>query len=347
MQLSPVVLTGGTGYLGSHILAQLLEKGYEVRLTARNAERTLENPLIKEFENKFPGKLQVFEADLLEEGSYDEVMKGAKSLIHAASPFKIEGIKNAKKELVDPAVIGTRNVLNAATMGDVERVVQTSSIVAIYGDAADIEMIDGNVFTEKNWNATSSISHQPYNYSKTVAEKEALALSLTSPWTLVSINPGFILGPSLNQRTDGTSVDFMLNLLNGKMAMGMPDINFSVVDVRDVAKAHILGLEQQEAKGRIICTNTSLSMLEMSDILRPKFGKEYKIGKWVLPKFLFYVLGPLLVGVTTSFVKKNVGYPLQFDNSKSKETLGMMYRPVEETLIEHAQQLIDDGLLKK
>lgn len=347
MILSPVVLTGATGYLGSHILQQLLEKEYEVRITTRNLERTQKDELIKKLMAKYPNKIHVYEADLLKEGSYDEVMKGARSLIHAASPFKIEGIKNPKKELVDPAVIGTRNVLNAASKGDVERVVQTSSIVAVYGDAIDVEMIEGDSFSEKNWNATSSISHQPYNYSKTVAEKEALALSLTSKWSLASINPGFILGPSLTQRTDSTSIDFMLNLLNGKMAMGMPDLYFGVVDVRDVAKAHILALENTELKGRFICSNKSLTMLEMSNILRQEFGKEYKIGSKVLPKFLFYILGPLMAGLTWSYVKKNIGVPLKFDNTRSKEVLGMEYRPIEKTILDHAHQLINDGILKK
>ncbi|SFT37766.1 Nucleoside-diphosphate-sugar epimerase [Lishizhenia tianjinensis] len=347
MILSPIVLTGATGYLGSHILTQLLAKEYEVRITTRNLQRTQQDPLIKELLDKYPGKLHIYEADLLEEGSYDEVMKGAKALIHAASPFKIEGIKNPKKELVDPAVIGTRNVLNAASKGDIERVIQTSSIVAVYGDAIDVEMIEGDTFSEKNWNATSSISHQPYNYSKTVAEKEALALSLTSKWSLASINPGFILGPALTKRTDSTSVDFMLNLLNGKMAMGMPDLYFGVVDVRDVAGAHILALENQDVKGRFICCNQSLTMLEMSNILSKEFGKKYKIGSRVLPKFLFYILGPIMAGLTWSYVKKNIGIPLKFNNTRSTEELGVEYRPVQETIVDHAHQLIKDGILKK
>lgn len=345
MDLSPVVLTGATGYLGSHILKQLLKKGCEVRITTRNLEKTKQSNLMVSFLKDYEGKLSIFEADLLNEGDFDEVMRGAKSLVHAASPFKIEGIKDAKKELVDPAVIGTRNVLNSATKMGVERVVQTSSIVAIYGDAVDVELIEGDAFNEKHWNATSSISHQPYNYSKTVAEKEALALSLTSPWRLVTINPGFILGPALVKRTDSTSVDFMMNLLNGKFSMGVPDMSFSVVDVRDVARAHILGLEKDDIKGRFICSNESLNMLEMSNVLREKYGKKYKLAKSTLPKFVFYLFGPLIAGVTWAYIRKNVGYPLRFDNSKSKEVLGMEYRDVKSTLEEHAQQLISDKLV--
>lgn len=345
MDFSPVVLTGATGYLGSHILKQLLEKDYHVRITTRNLEKTRKSEFISPLLKDFEGKLTLYEADLLNEGDFDEVMRGAKTLIHAASPFKIEGIKDAKKELVDPAVIGTRNVLNSASKMGVERVVQTSSIVAVYGDAIDVELIEGDAFDESHWNATSSISHQPYNYSKTVAEKEALALSLTSPWRLVTINPGFILGPALVKRTDSTSVDFMMNLLNGKFAMGVPDLSFSVVDVRDVARAHVLGLEMEGIKGRFICSNESLTMLEMSNILRKKYGKKYKFAKSTLPKFLFYIFGPLLAGVTWSYIKKNVGFPLKFNNSKSKEYLGMEYRSVETTLTEHAEQIINDNLV--
>jgi nucleoside-diphosphate-sugar epimerase len=344
---SPVVLTGGTGYLGSNTLKQLLEKGYTVHLTSRNPEKTKEKDWIKELSKEHGEKLSFFPGDLLEEGSFDEAMKGAKGLIHSASPFKIEKIKDAKKELIDPAVKGTRNVLESAEKaGTIEKVVLTSSAAAVYGDANDIKEHKETVFSEKHWNTSSSISHQPYSFSKVSAEREAWAMNKGKSWKLITINPGFIVGPAVTERSDSTSIQLIIGMLNGRFKAGVPDLHFGMVDVRDVAKAHVLALESDAAEGRHICVNGPMSMLDIGNTLQKEVGDKFKkIPKKTLPKWLTYLVGPFMAGFTWSFLRNNLGIPVYFDNSKIKKSLGIEFTSIEKSLKDHAEQLQENGLV--
>jgi len=344
---SPVVLTGGTGYLGSNILKQLLDKGYTVHLTSRNPEKTKEKRWIKELSKEYGEKLSFFPGDLLKEGSFDEAMKGASGLIHAASPFKIDKIKDAKKELIDPAVNGTRNVLESAEKaGTIDKVVLTSSAAAVYGDAIDIKEHKESVFSEKHWNTSSSISHQPYSYSKVSAEREAWAINKGKDWKLITINPGFIVGPAVADRSDSTSIQLIMGMLNGRFKSGVPDLHFGMVDVRDVAKAHILALESETAEGRHICVNGPMSMLDIADALKNEVGNKFKkIPKKKLPKWLTYLVGPFMAGFSWSFLRNNLGIPVYFDNSKIKKSLGIEFTSIEKSLKDHAKQLEEDGLV--
>ncbi|HXG28569.1 MAG TPA: NAD-dependent epimerase/dehydratase family protein, partial [Nevskiales bacterium] len=264
-----------------------------------------------------------------------------------ASPFVIMGIKDAQKELVDPAVQGTRNVLEAANRNEsVKRVVLTSSVVAIYGDAQDIRQTQDGVFTEDYWNTTSSLDHQPYNYSKVAAEKLAWEMAKAqSRWDLVVINPGLVLGPSLTNASDSTSLSTMLQFVDGTLKMGAPKLEFGVVDVRDVAIAHIRAGFTPAASGRHICVSDSISMLAMGQLLRQRFGGRYHFPRREIPKFLVWLVAPMS-GLTRRFVSANVGFPLKFDNSYTRKELGLAFRPVDTTIVEHFQQMIDDGVIR-
>lgn len=342
---SPVVLTGGTGYLGAQILTELLSKGYTVHLTARDPKGKLGLEWLKALMKKYEGKIKVFKGDLLDQDSFDEAMTGAKGVIHAASPFRIEGVKDAKQELIDPAKKGTRNVLNAVDRAaTIEKVVVTSSVAAIHGDAADIENVEESVFSEKHWNTSSSLTHQPYSFSKKVAEQEAWKMSENKPWKLVTINPGFIVGPSVTDRSDSTSIRLVADMLSGRFKQGVPDLHFVMVDVRDVAKAHVLALENDDAEGRHVCAHEPMSMLDLANGLRKQAGGEFpKIPKKQLPHWLTYLLGPLMIGFSWTFLKNNLGIPVYVDNSKIRNALGIAFRPMSETLKDQIEQLKKDG----
>lgn len=343
-----VVLTGGTGYLGSRILRDLLKRDYKVRLTTRNVEKTNALEWLKKLKVEFGGQLSVFYGDLTDTQSFDKAMKGADYLIHAASPFKIEGIKDAKKELVDPAVNGTENVLAAADNAQtIKKVVLTSSVAAIYGDAKDIEQIDAPVFNESHWNTSSSISHQPYSYSKVAAEKAAWSFNEGKEWDLVTINPGFIMGPTVSERKDSTSIKFMVDMVNGKFKMGVPDLYFSVVDVRDVSISHIKALESPKANGRYVCTNKTMNVLEIAQALTKVAGHKFnKFPSKKLPHWLTYLVAPFLTGFSWGFLNKNLGVYYDIDNGKIKSDLGIYFKNIEETLMDHVEQIEADGLVK-
>jgi len=200
----PVLVTGGSGYVASWIVKMILEQGANVNATVRDPTNIKKVDHLKALTKASAGQLKLFKSDLLAAGSFDEPMQDCELVIHTASPYFITGIKNPEDELIRPAKEGTRNVLESAERNPtVKRVVLTSSVVAIYGDSADIALTPGGIFTEKDWNITSSAEHQPYPYSKTIAEKEAWAITKEQDqWDLLTINPGWILGPSVSKRKD-------------------------------------------------------------------------------------------------------------------------------------------------
>jgi len=334
-----VLLTGGTGYIGSWICKYLLEAGDTVRVTVRNKSQTDKYAHLKALETGTNGTIEFWEADLLKSGSYDEAAKGCSVIFHIASPFLLT-VKDPQKELIDPALIGTRNVLEAANRsGTVKKVVLTSSVVAIYGDAKDMADQGLTAFTEAQWNTTSSLQHQPYAYSKTLAEQAAWEIARAqNQWQLAVINPGFVMGPSLTQNSASESLTLMKDYLKGKFATGVPDISFGLVDVRDVAKAHVLAAQNPQAEGRTILVNTSMTMLQLGQLIKKVSGQMFGLPFMTAPKWLLSKIG-FLFGVTPEYIEKNAGYPLVFDNSKSKQALGVQYRNIEETIGDMVKQI--------
>jgi len=346
-QSKPILVTGGTGYLASWIIKQLLDEGKEVRTTVRNLSQKDKSAHLTGLAVKSKGTLTFFEADLLKKGSFTEAMAGCELVIHTASPFKISGLKNAQKELVEPALEGTRNVLESVNSTEsVKRVVLTSSIVAIYGDAVDIQKTANGIFTEEDWNFSSSVDHQPYPYSKTLAEKLAWEMAgKQNRWDLLTINPGFIMGPSLSKRTDSTSIDIMIQLATGKFKTGVPSGEMGFIDVRDVAKAHILAGFSPTASGRHICVSEQKTFLDMANVIRASYPK-YPLPTGFVPKWLFWLIAPL-AGFTRKYVKLNVGIDLKFDNSYIRKDLGIEFIPFEKTITDHFEQILNDDIVKR
>ena len=343
---NPILVTGASGYIASWIIKFLLDDGYTVHGTVRSKSNKDKIAHLLEIEKNGTGELKLFEADLLVENSFKDAMQNCELVIHTASPFIIQGIKNAQEQLIKPALEGTRNVLETVNETEsVKRVVLTSSVASIYGDAIDIKNTSDEIFTEKEWNTTSTESHQPYSLSKTLAEKDAWRMvNEQNRWDLMVINPGFVMGPSLSKRIDSTSIDFMRSIVNGKFASGLPDFYFALVDVRDVAQAHFYAGMLEKANGRHILVAEVKRAIEMAEILKEKFHKKYKLPKSVLPNFMLYLVGPFM-GFSWKYLKRNLSIPFKFDNTYSKTDLGIEYTPINQTLIEHVEQLDRDGLI--
>ena len=218
---SPVMVTGATGYLGSWVTKGLLDAGVTVHAAVRDPQNASKVAHLNRLAEQAPGTLHLFAGDLLRPGSYDQAMEGCSIVIHTASPF-IRAVADPQRDLVAPALQGTRNVLaGVERTPSVTRVVLTSSIAAMYGDAVDIRRYPGRIVTETCWNTTSSLSHEPYPYSKTLAEKEAWRLAERQDrWSLVTINPSMILGPSLNSAPTSDSFSTIRMLIDGTTRLG-------------------------------------------------------------------------------------------------------------------------------
>jgi len=327
-----ILVTGGTGYVGSWIVKKLLHKGYKIRLAVRNKSNTSRYSFLTDMVASSPGSIEIWEADLLKEGSYDKAAEGADAIIHVASPFKIR-VRDAQTELIDPALMGTRNVLEAANRSTtVKKVLVTSSVAAIHGDNADMKALGLDAFTEEQFNTSSSLHHQPYSYSKVVAEKEAWKISEAQDrWKLVVLNPSFVMGPALAKMDDSQSVNFMADILKGTFRFGTPDLMFGFVDVRDVADAHILALESDDAHGRYLLAEQATGVFEICQMIKARFGSKYKLPTSKSPKFMLYLIG-WMFGLSFSYVRQNIGHHINLDASKSKQQLGITYTPLAKTI---------------
>ncbi len=345
--MATVLVTGAGGYLASWIVKTLLLEGHTVHGAVRKANDLSKLAHLHQLAESMPGRLRLFEADLLESGSFDQAMQGCTVVIHTASPYFLGKPKNPEQELLTPAIEGTRNVLQSVNRTDgVKRVVLTSSIAAMFGSAAEMSRAPSNMVQESDVNRTSTITTNPYALSKTLAEQAAWNIQKQQArWDLVTIHPGAIFGPSLSRRKDATSVEMVIQFLNGSFRTGVPKLWLGIVDVRDVALAHVKAATLSDASGRYLVVAERLTLLEIAKLIgRSRPAVAFNLPRKEVPKALIWLIAPL-AGMTREYVSNNVNYPICFNNTRSKEQLAIAYQSPLDTLGDHVQQLIDDGLI--
>jgi nucleoside-diphosphate-sugar epimerase len=335
---APVLVTGGSGFVASHLVDQLLDRGYAVRATVRDLSRADKVGPLRRLASGKPGILELFQADLMHPASFDEAMAGCRVVFHVASPFMLpEQIRDGRRDVLDPALEGTRNVLASIDRTpDVERLVLTSTVGAIFGDYVDVREMKDGTLSEDYFNTTSTLDNNPYHYAKTVAELEAWSLAREQDrWDMITINPGLVLGPSLGTSSDSGSLFLMNELMSGYFFYGAPNFSFTFVDVRDVAAAHIRAAELESASGRYILARPGMvSMGQMSRIIRDRHPGRLTLPRHGVPDAAVRVLGPLF-GLTQDYIRKHLGITFPVDNHRSVEELGISYRAVEETVLDH------------
>lgn len=340
---APVLVTGATGYVASWIVAALLREGVHVHAAVRDPGNPGKVQHLLRAADGAPGKLSLFAADLLTPGSYAESMAGCGIVFHTASPF-VRHVEDPQRDLIAPAVQGTRNVLDSVdATPTVARVVLTSSIASVFTDASETELAPGGMADESTWNTTASLHNEPYNYSKTLAEREAWRLAERQDrWRLVVINPSVVIGPALNPNPTSGSFAIMKQLGGGDMRFGAPRLGLAAVDVRDIARAHIAAAYLPGAEGRHIVSGGGTDVLKMGYMLLPDFGDAFPLPHWGLPKPIFSIVAPA-VGITRRYAAGNVGHQVRLDTSKSVRELGMRYRPLPESLNEMFAQMVAVG----
>ncbi len=344
----PVLVTGATGYVAGWIVKKLLDEGICVHAAVRDPDNKEKLKFLDQLSAQSKGRIVYFKSNLLSDGSYAEAMEGCELVYHTASPFILD-VKDPQKELVDPAILGTSNVLETANrIKSVKRVVVTSSVAAIYGDNIDLRSTANGIFTEDDWNISSTVKHGAYLYSKTQAEKKAWEIYRKQKrWDLVVVNPGLVMGPALNPLLV-TSESFRLikQFGDGSLRAGVPKMGMGVVDVRDLGLIHFQAGFISEAKGRYIASGHNTKYIDLAKVLQPVYGSKYPIPKKEMPTWIIWLLGPMInKALTRKFVSRNIGYEWKGDNSKSKKELGVAYRPLRESVIDMFQQLIDNNII--
>lgn len=342
MKKATVLVTGVTGFLGSHVTIQLLNRGYDVVGTMRSLKRADAMRGIIAAHTEHVANLRFVEADLLT-ADWDAVMEGIDFVQHIASPFP-QVLPKDEDELIRPAKEGALKVLQAAKRMGVQRVVLTSSVGAVsYGKTPSQLQA---VLDEKDWTDITNLKDStPYFRSKTIAERAAwdYVKGEGKGLELVTICPGGILGPLLEQDFSA-SANIVLKCLDGS-APAVPQIGFEVVDVRSVADLHILAMEKPNAVGqRYIASAGHMYFKDVANLLRKHYPGR-KIPRFELPNFVtrFYsnidkTLKPVLV---------DLGVYRKVNASKAQRELGWQPISKEEAVLTCAASAFKLGLLKQ
>lgn len=338
-----VLLTGITGFVGSHTAIQLLEKGYQIIGTLRDMKRANSiKKVIAQHTSKID-KLTFAEADIQSEDVWQKLMVGVDYVQHIASPFpKI--MPKDENDLIIPARQGNINILSAASACGVKRVVITSSTAAIsYGQPKEGRR---RTFDETDWtNLESGIDIAPYLKSKTLAEKAAWNFMKTdnSGLELSVVCPGLILGPLLEEDFSA-SANVVIKLLDGSMP-AVPQIGFDMVDVRSIASLLILAMEQPKARNqRYIGSSGSMTFVDMAGILKKVYPK-INVPSRQLPDFMVRILS--LFDPTIKPILLDLGTERKMNNSKAINELGWKPIKPENTIVESAASILQLGIIKQ
>lgn len=336
MTRTTVAITGVGGFIAGHLLHLLLSRGWAVRGTARKRSSILENAKLMDHPLAAT-HLEVIEADLMDPAGFDQAFAGCGTVFHTASPYSLES-KDPARDLVAPAVEGTLNVLRACQRaGTVRRVVLTSSMAAVTDEP------DGRVLTEADWNTRSSLTRNPYYFAKAEAERAAWAfMEREKPcFDLVVINPFLVIGPSLTPGLN-TSNQILVEALTGVFP-AILQLTWGMVDVRDVALAHLLAAENESASGRYFCAAESVSMRQLLAMIRPHAREHEKLPTLPIDNAIGSFFGRFFAFTqppgAASYMKTHLGRTPRFTTAKIERELGLTYRSITATVGETVADL--------
>jgi nucleoside-diphosphate-sugar epimerase len=338
-----VCVTGANGFIASHLIGQLLEAGFVVRGTVRSVSDTAKTDHLMAMARDLDAvdRLSFHAADLMKPGSFDEAVAGVDAVVHCAASV-VFNHPDPQKGIVDPSVDGTRNVLESVRRsGSVRRVVHTSSMVAVYGWNKPRD----HVFTEADWNTASTLQNDPYGVAKVQGERTARELVDALPeaerFELIHLNPGMVFGPPLIKPHAKASPKLVRDVIS-RAQPGVPRLMLSVVDVRDVARAHVVALQHDAPPPRCLVFAENAWMTDLMTELQGMFP-DVQMGVMAIPKPLVLLAAMADKTLNVRQLWHLVGRAMPHDNTLSRSAYGMVYRPVSETLRDTAAPMIEHG----
>ena len=336
-----VLLTGASGWIAKHTAIELLNSGYEVLGTVRNKNLIAQT---KETISKYASieKLSFIELDLLKDEGWNDASKECKYIMHVASPFPMK-VSNNRESLLPVAVDGTLRVLNAGLNAEVEQIIITSSIVAMFRkpNRSNPYSFGENDWTDINW--IEGVSD--YFLSKTKAEKAAWDFMKSKGLKnkLTSINPGGVFGDALDKK-GGTSIEYVRQFMKGKFP-GAPKFAVLISDVKDIAKAHVACIGNNKVGGRRLIVGKEVKKLvELSQLMAeamPEYAK--KLPKKELPNFMVKLISYLDSSAKTMI--PDLGILMQTDTTYAEELLGFKFKPAKGCISENAKSVVRLGLV--
>jgi nucleoside-diphosphate-sugar epimerase len=339
--MSTVLVTGGSGFIGSHTLVRLLNDGHDVRTTVRKESRVDDvRRMVRAGGIEDDARLSFAFADLAEDAGWSEAVAGCDYVLHIASPFP-STVPDDENDLIVPARQGALRVLGAARDAGVRRVVQTSSFAAIgYGHGALDRPLD-----ETDWTTFGRRPVSAYTKSKTLAERAAWEFveETGGDLELSVVNPVLVLGPVLDADY-ATSIRLVHRLLEGDLP-GCPKLYFGVVDVRDVVDLHLRAMTDPAAAGeRFLATSDrTMSIREMAEVLRDRMGDAARnVPIRELPSWLVRIVA--LFDAEIRSIVPELGSRKHATAAKARERLGWTPRTAEEAIEASAESLLRLGI---
>ena len=336
MNNSPILVTGGSGFIAGHTILQLLEQGHAVRATLRSQSKEPATRRALEAAGMVQGdRLQFVSADLMSDAGWADAMRGIDHVLHIASPV-MPGHVDDEDDVIRPAREGTLRVLRAARDAGVRRVVLTSAFHAVsWGHSHD-----DHVFTEADWTKVDGPGVDAYGKAKTLAERAAWDFMATEggAMELATMLPVAVMGRAIGADVSGSNHIIQM-MLDGAMP-GLPNLFIPIIDVRDVASAHVLAISHPDAAGQrlLLSSGPALSMKEIADTIRGDLGDAAaKVPTRSVPDLALRVMG--LFNPQVRSIVPDLGYRKQMSNARARRLLDWTPRDPHEAIITAAASL--------
>lgn len=331
---SHVLVTGGSGFIAGHVILELLAQGHTVRTTVRSLAKAPAVRSVLERAGMVHGeRLSFVEADLLDDAGWPAAVAGVDRVLHLASPVQPGHVEN-EDDLIVPAREGALRVLRAARASGVQRVVLTSAFHAVgWGHPHD-----DHVFTGADWTVLDGPGVDAYGRSKTLSERAAWDFAAESGLDLVTLLPVAVMGPIMGAEVSGAN-HIVQSMLTGAMP-GLPDIHIPIVDVRDVAVAHVLAMDVAEAAGQrfLLSNGEALPLAAIAGVIREELGEAAaQVPTRRIPSFVVRLAA--LFRPEFRATVPDLGYARRTSNERARTVLGWTPRPPREAIAAAARSM--------